>query len=485
MVSSRSGPVVAFTAAITFAVSVAVFGSVAAHAAAVAAAPQVSVVGGTAIPTHAPSTDQVTYTISVGDAPAEQVVLHVHQPDGTKAASTVEVDGAPAPADTVGAAGNGLRIRLGTGADAAHGGTLDIGNHVISFDTQVTSLPQGAAAAYGVVDYVDRGLTKQARSPSIPLAVPDIALTKPTGSGENRVLPLGTGVDADFEAILSNSGGSASAASLTIVLPRGMKIDRGFGVFRDDQYRNVVDTGGVKLPCRTVAVHPAEHVVSCALGAVPAGTSALLDVPLQPTPVAPVGRVGTFAISAAADNGLDAAFADNTVHGSVRFTGIAHLVVKIAPGRLRIPVGHTGRLVVSLYNAGPDPALKTLAVLAVRGSNFTILRRRPSAAATSRGRPIVVWRAGTVAARRTARTVVVLKAVSAGRDELLAAAGSASGDPPCEGVNPTPQCQAFAYARLVATRSAQRNATTRSLRAPATRRPAAATYRDRGTSRLR
>jgi hypothetical protein len=461
----RPGLTIACVAAITVAGTL-----VATVPAAAATGAQVTVVGGAAVPTRAPSTDEVTYTISVGDAAAELVVLHAYQPDGTTASPAVEVDGAPAPADTVDQVGNGLRIRLGTGADAAHGGTLDIGNHTISFDTQVTTLPQGSAAAYAVVDYAGDAATKHVTSPRIPLALPDIALTKPSGSGESRILPLGTGVDADFEAILSNSGGSAAAASLTIALPRGMKIDRGFGIYRDDQYRSQVDTGGTKLRCATVA----DHLVRCALGAVRAGTSALLDIPVQPTAVAPVGHVGTFAVTALANNKLEARRGNNTVHGSVRFTGIAHLVVKIAPRTLRVPVGHTGRLVVAVHNAGPNPALRALAVLAVRGGRFTIVRRRPATVATARGRPLVLWNAGTIPTGRTARSTVTLRAVSAGRDELLVATGSAAGDPPCEGVNPTRQCKAFAYASLVAVRPIRHRQASRS----------PATYTDRRTSRL-
>lgn len=452
--SIRSGPFIAFAAATTLA-----GGLVALAPAAVATSPQVTVVGGAAVPTHVPSTDQMTYTISIGDGAADSVVLRAYQPDGTKASPAVEVDGRRAPADTVDEVGNGLRIRLGTGADSAHGGTLDVGNHTVSFDTDVTALPKGSAAAYAAVVYAMGGGTVRVTSPRIPLALPDIVLTKPTGGGENRILPLGTGIDADFEAILSNSGGRSSAAALTISLPVGMKIDRGFGVYRDDQYRSEVDTGGTKLACRTVAT----HVVRCALGAVPAGTSALLDIPVQPTTAAHVGHVGTFAVNALSDNGLEANRGDNTVRGSVRFTGIAHLVVNIAPHRLRVTVGRIGRLVVSIHNAGPNPALKTLGIVAVRGAHFTVLRLRDNrTAAISHGKPVVLWKVGTIASGRTARAIVTVRARSAGRDELLVGTGSAAGDPPCEGVSPTRQCKAFAVARLVATRPAQRRAASHS-----------------------
>ena len=256
--------------------------------------------------------------------------------------------------------------------------------------------------------------------------MPDLTVTKPSGSGESRVLPLGTGVDADFQAILSNTGGIAPAAALTMTLPVGMKIDRSFGIYRDDEYRSVVDTGGVKLRCATVA----SHVVRCALGAVPTGTSALLDIPVQPTSKAPVGHVGTFAVTALANNRLEANRDDNTVHGSVHFTGAAHLVVKLAPHPLRVTVGHVGRLVVSIHNAGPDPAVRALALVEVRAAHFTIVRFSgkqlppPSAgAAHSRARggaPAGTWSATATAASRGRPSVRVEGRDHPGRDARCA-----------------------------------------------------------------
>ena len=466
--SIRPGPYAVLAAVLTFAGGLAAAAPVRADA-----NPQVTVVGGAAVPTRAPSTDEVTYTISIGDAPAHQVVLNAFQPDGlTATPSSVKVDGARASHTKVHRSGTGLCIRLGNGADASHGGTLAVGNHTVTFAFHVASLPTGSAAAYAVVDYATGAQTRHARSPQIPLAMPDLTVTKPSGTGETRVLPLGTGVDADYQAILSNTGGIARAAALTMTLPVGMKIDRSFGIYRDDEYLSVVDTGGVKLRCATVA----SHVVRCALGAVPTGTSALLDIPVQPTSKAPVGHTGTFAVTALANNGLEANRDDNTVHGSVQFTGAAHLVVSVTPHPLHVTVGHAGRLVVAIQNAGPDPAVRALALVEVRSAHFTIVgfsgrqlpppsgggspiarprwgprwTSRTATAQASPGKPSVVWKVGSIASGRTVRAVVRLEARSAGQDELLVAAGSSAGDPPCEGVTPTPQCKSFVFTNLIA-----------------------------------
>lgn len=437
---------------------------------------QVSVVGGAALPTHAPSTDQLTYVISIGDGPVDGVVLHARQPASAPAdPASVVVDGAAAPAGTVQQSGSGLVVELGTGADATHGGSLGSGNHTVAFVLDVASLPTGSDSAVGVVDYLAAGQAHQAASLRVPLAMPDLRLTKPAGSGENRTLPLGTGIDGDFEAFLSNSGGDVNAATLTVSLPAGLRVDRLFGVYRDDTYRSPIDTGGTQLRC----VQPAASTLRCALGPVASGTSALLDVPVQPTRSAPAGQVARLGLSAVADNGLDAHPVDNTVHASVRFTGRAHLVTRLVPGRLQVAVGRRGRLVALVHNDGPNPALRAFGLVALRGSHFAIVgftgrqlgvaggaaalaragwgarsRTTATAAATRSGVPLVLWNVGTIAPDTTTRAVVTLKARSVGRDEILLGAGSSAGDPPCQRQVPTSRCRAFAFATLVAVKPA-------------------------------
>ena len=99
-------------------------------------------VGGAAVPTHAPSRDQLTYTISVGDAPISGAVLRAYQPAAAPAnPARVVVDGRVARAATVDRAGSGVLVRLGTGADRRHGGRLGIGNHTVTLNLAVNTLP--------------------------------------------------------------------------------------------------------------------------------------------------------------------------------------------------------------------------------------------------------------------------------------------------------------------------------------------------------
>ena len=434
-----------------------------------------SVVGNAAVPTST-GTDQVTYTIAVGSGSIDNAVLHAHQPTGLPAQSgTVTVNGVAAPGGTVDQAGAGLTIRLGTGADAVHGGTLTPGNYAVTFDITVTTLPTGQANAYAVLDYMVNGQARHATSAPISLSVPDLRLVKPNGSGENRTLPLGTGADGDFEAILTNGGGDAPAATLTITLPAGLTIDQSFGVYRDDDYRSARDSGGVRLACTTVQA----NVVRCALGAVAGGANALVDVPVQPTPSAPVGQVGTFTLNALADSGLEADPRDNTVSGSVRFTGTAHLAVTLAPKKLRVVVGKTGAVTATVKNKGPNTAPNTVGLIIVRGNHFrithfsgkqfvpggggatTLARARwgarsshsATAAATPAGVPIVLWKVGTIKPGKSVKAVVTVKARAVGKDELLVAAGSLAGDPACQSASGSVRCQSFAIASLRAVRA--------------------------------
>jgi hypothetical protein len=440
--------------------------------------PIVSVVGAAAVPTQ-PGTDELTYTIAIGNGPIDAVVLHAHQPHGLSADPTgVVVDGSPAPAGTVTQAGSGLTIRLGTGADATDGGTLATGNHTVTFDFAVPALPTGAASAYAVLDYAANGNPHEVRSTPVSLSIPGLRLTKPNGSGENRILPLGTGLDGDFEAIMTNSGGDAASATLTITLPAGLTIDRGFGVYRDDDYRSPSDTGGHRLDCTT----PQDNVVRCALGAVDAGANALLDIPVQAQKSAPVGEVGTFVVNALADSGLDRSPSDNTVRGSVRFTGTAHLVASLRPTRLKVVVGKTGKLVATVHNRGPNTALKALGLIALRNDRFSIVGfsgrqlalggssgmgmlarahwgarspgTSPTAAATPSGTPFVLWNVGTIAPGKSAKSTITLKAITKGSDELLLVAASVAGDPSCQSETQTANCRAAVFAQLTAVKAA-------------------------------
>ena len=186
----------------------------------------------------------------------------------------------------------------------------------------------------------------------------------------------------------------------------------------------------------------------CRLGAVRSGTDSLIDIAVRPLATAPAGHVGTFGLAALPDTGPDARPGDNAVSGSVRFTGTAHLVVSLGRRALRVPVGGSGRLAVTVHNRGPDRALRTLGLLELRGDHFTITGFTGKQGSVARGVPLVLWKAGTIRPGGRARAVLTVRARVAGRDQLRVGVDSAAGDPPCRPEVPSPRCDEYAVAAL-------------------------------------
>ncbi|MCW2495850.1 hypothetical protein [Jatrophihabitans sp.] len=300
-------------------------------------------------------------------------------------------------------------------------------------------------------------------SSTSPLGTPDLTLIKPPGSGEDTTLPLGTGVIGDFEAILTNSGADAPAATLTITLPAGLTVNEDFGVYRDDDYQDPEsDEGGDQLDCTTVTA----TTVTCALGDVTTAANTLLDIPVEPTATAVIGDTGTFTVSALADSGLDSNPDDNSVSASVVYAGIAHLKVDLTATSTKVAVGSTTGVTVTVDNEGPQPAPAAIGIIGLDTDHFTFdgftgkllpIDDAPPASAAAAPAvalaklhgtsaasvnsvatasddsiPLLAWDIGTIDSGKSASAVATLKAVSLGTTHLLVGAISAAGDPACD-----------------------------------------------------
>jgi hypothetical protein len=469
-----------------------------------AVTPAATVSGHATTVASAPGTESVTYTITVSDAPIDSSVLSVSQPAAlTPTTASVEVDGVAPAAGTMTASGADLVLRLGTGADASNGGQLAIGDHTVSFDAPVAALPAGDATGSATLDFGAAPATS-VKSNNVALAAPDLTMTTPADSGEDQILPLGTGEEADFAAILTNTGGDTAAATLTIALPVGLEVDEEFGVYRDDDYHTdgSLDGDGDGDGSVELACHGTSGVVTCALGALAHGVDTLIDVPLVATPVGPVGQVGTFTVSARSDDGLDTNLADNSVHASVRFTGVAKLTVTLTTSTPKVAIGKTVKVKATVSNAGPQPAVDALGLLLIGdpdSDHFSIVgfsgapislpgggelltvpaKDQPTAArlvarvaarraagaqpagvrTAAQARtlaadelPIVGWGIGTIAAGASVHAVLTLKAVSIGHTAVAAFAVSDAGDPSCDGSDGSDgsNCTSFATLALSA-----------------------------------
>ncbi|MCW2495616.1 hypothetical protein [Jatrophihabitans sp.] len=372
-----------------------------------------------------------------------------------------------------------------------------------------------AVGAAGLVVLLGAAAGSAQASPSEPSATPstsvsgaptdpDLRMVRLPGSGENQVLPLGTGQDGDFAAVLTNVGATAPSATLTITLPPGLGVDDSFGVIRDNHYQSGDDNGGSPLTCTTVSA--AE--VTCVLGKVKSGANTLIEVPVQALPNAPFGTTASFSVSALADSGLDANPRNNSTGASVEFAGEAHLTLTLTPSATSAPIGQTINVAADLHNDGPQPTADAIAFLALTGRQFKITGftgkvlpidfggggggsgssssaaasspavdptvqaptriqlmtelaksavstdalANVTAAAGSGHAPIIAWNVGTIASGASLTATLTLKAVAIGKLELTGEAFSAASDPACETPQPTAACTAFTQITLSVTK---------------------------------
>ena len=311
-------------------------GLVALAPAAVATSPQVTVVGGAAVPTHAPSTDQMTYTISIGDGAVDAVVLHAYQPDGTKSLAGCrgrrKTRHRPTPS---------TRSVTDCVSGSAPAPTRHTAARSTSAITRSPSTPTSPRcrpdrrSAYAVVDYATGGGTVRsrrhdpARASRHRVDQADRWRREPHPAARHRYRRRLRGDPLQQRRELLGGGPDDLAAgrdedrSWIRGLPRRPVPQR--GRHRWDEAR--------LSHCRHSrrAMRPRSRA---GRARAPCSTSRCSRRPPR-TSVA----VGTFAVNALSDNGLEASRGDNTVRGSVRFTGTAHLVVTIAPHRLRVTVG--------------------------------------------------------------------------------------------------------------------------------------------------
>ncbi len=449
----------------------------------------VTITGATPAVVTGPATATLNYTITVTGIAVEAAVLTTTEPEGVQAEPlSVKINDVAAPVGTVSANTPGLTIRLGVGADTTNGGHLGVGAYLVSFQIAVPAgLPSNASASAALAFTRDT-TPGSAASNSVPLVAPDLVLSLPPDSGEDRVLPLGTGQTGFYDAELTNPGADAAASTLTITVPTGLVVDTSNNpVTRDDHWQTDDGSDAVSLACEP----PSGGQVTCVLGAVPHGVDALVEVPLLATPAGIPGTQVNFSLNVAADAGTDQNPDDNTLDATLRFTGIAVLVYTLTPSASKTTIGDTVSVTTSVRNDGPQPADETVALaitdsaedfkivsfsgnttppqplaLAARESqlNGTGFNRQPAAAATATAtRAIttanpagtgVVWFIGTIPAHTTVTATLQLRALAVGKAQLAFLGGSDAGNPACDDPTSDAQCRQFTQITLTAVSAA-------------------------------
>ena len=467
--------------------------------AASAAPPPVTIAGSLPAAVAGPGTETLDYTITVSGADIDGAVLTATEPVGMTAdPATVRVDGVDPPAGTVSQQGDGLTIRLGAGADAAQGGTLAIGAYLITFDIAVPATVPANSTASASLAFTRNAVPDNATSNTVSLSGPDLGLSVPTDSGEDQILPLGTGQTGFYDAELTNPGADATGVTLTITVPKGLTIDTTADpVTRDDHWQTDDGADAAPITCTTPS-----STMTCVVGAVAHDADTLLEIPVTATPHGTPGAEVQLIMSVTPDAGVEANPADNTLTATIRLTGIAVLDFTLTPSAHRVQIGATIDITTSVRNDGPQPAEEAVALaltdtdttfkivgftgntappalpaLAARAAKHVVSFNRQAAgrgAAATRGRPgplgavvtsgtpgasatpgtpgtSVVWFIGTIPAHSTAKATLKLKAVAAGSTQLVFLGGSDAGNPVCD--NPSSDstpCHQFTQITLTA-----------------------------------
>ena len=327
--------------------------------AASAAPPPVTIAGSLPAAVTGPGTETLDYTITVSGADIDGAVLTATEPVGMTAdPATVRVDGVDPPAGTVSQQGDGLTIRLGAGADAAQGGTLAIGAYLITFDIAVPATVPANSTASASLAFTRNAVPDNATSNTVSLSGPDLGLSVPTDSGEDQILPLGTGQTGFYDAELTNPGADATGVTLTITVPKGLTIDTTADpVTRDDHWQTDDGADAAPITCTTPS-----STMTCVVGAVAHDADTLLEIPVTATPHGTPGAEVQLIMSVTPDAGVEANPADNTLTATIRLTGIAVLDFTLTPSAHRVQIGATIDITTSVRNDGPQPAEEAVAL---------------------------------------------------------------------------------------------------------------------------
>lgn len=423
-----------------------------------------------------PGTVDFRYSVATPDALTAVILQTAQDTLLPVQPGSVTLDGAPVPTVDIQLAGQDLAIHIAA---------LAAGTHVVAFSATVPTTA-GITSSAATLTYLDVSAPGAGPVTSAPVTVainePDLVVHTTAFSGllgdntDPGTLRLGTLGAGAIEALVTNNGTAATPATLELNLPP------------NTVFEGAGSADGSDINCTTDPTN-AQHV-SCPLGTLGRGGSAIVDIDLSTSDNPPVGTAESATISAQVTGTVltDAHLADNSTVTTIDYIGAAHLSHRVTTPTTKITVGKTGTLTVTVTNDGPQAAPNTVGMIMLQNDDFAIVNfdgpqlpaslldgassgsgpgtatvsgtaiaagsafaRRDSAlrqlhaatmhrfaasgspapTAAASASPGVLWNIGSLAAGRSSTAHLTLKALKPGGMQIAVVALSDAGDPVC------------------------------------------------------
>jgi hypothetical protein len=235
--------------------------------------------------------------------------------------------------------------------------------------------------------------------------------------------PVGTDTFIDLFLDVTNAGYGAPPTTLRIDMPDGLQIPAG--------QPPCCTIGGQALTCTPTAV----GVVECDLGRIEHGQHVSAQVTFGASATAVPGTRATLKIAATPEEGVDQDPTNNDATVPIHFTGLAHLTSDLSPPVVRVTVGQSAVVAVTVHNEGPQPADFAEAFLNLDdgtpfgGSVHFAITAFDGEAADS-APDSLQWLIGTLDPGQTATAHVTVRALSAGTTHMSADPLSSNGSGP-------------------------------------------------------
>lgn len=295
----------------------------------------------------------LVYHVAVTGGGVVHATLQSHQdPDLPAAASPVTINGAPAPAGSVVAAGGDLSVDLTSAGPLAVGAAVTVAFDATPSASAVSDLTSWASVTFD--DGAHAPATSNSTDQIVSLALPELQIS----AGDPVTVERG-GSRGSIVAIF-NSSSVKTAAVLTLTFPAGLSLGPGGVTDLDTRAALSCVRAGATVTCQVP-----ENVVD----EIP-GFSTGLGVPIVAALTHPIGVTPGVRATIEPVGLPDADPSNNSTIIPVTVLGLAGLTYRVSlpstgqsfsgTGAATIPFGQPVILTVTITNTGPDPAPDTV-----------------------------------------------------------------------------------------------------------------------------